>query len=303
MRNSKIEWCDSTWNSWVGCSKVSPGCAHCYADAMTKRFGRDFTIRTRTTVDYWKQPLIWNRQAEETIRRIKADIGNASEYNDIAYERPRVFCGSMCDWLDDQAPIEWFLDLLGTIHVTRNLDWLLLTKRPQNWLSRMETALKHIKDVSWGHMSTMQLGWQISSWLGGLACWPNVWIGTTVEDQTRADERIPILLSIPANVRFLSCEPLLGSIDLTKVRFPTGVDENVLMRETTGTIKYPLNAVDWVICGGESGPNARPMDIEWARSLRDQCATAGVPFYMKQMGGRRKPFPSIPEDLDIKQFP
>jgi len=122
----------------------------------------------------------------------------------------------------------------------------------------------------------------------------NVWIGTTVENQAMADKRIPLLHDIPAKVRFLSCEPLLESLDLSAYmgRCVTPMDQ---------IMHYSV--ADWIICGGESGPNARPMDVAWARSLRDQCAAAGVPYFFKQTGGTRKPFPPIPDDLMIRQFP
>ena len=125
----------------------------------------------------------------------------------------------------------------------------------------------------------------------------NVWIGTSVEDQTRADERIPALHKIPAVVRFLSCEPLLGPVELHPAM--------VRCQHTVGPEKYYWlnNGIHWVIVGGESGPNARPMHSDWARSLHDQCQAAQVAFFMKQLGGNRKPFPEIPEDLMVREFP
>jgi protein gp37 len=181
--------------------------------------------------------------------------------------RPRVFCASLADWLDDEVPIEWLVDLLSLIHATEGLDWLLLTKRPENWKERIEAAADTLRgnDSKWPLMCL--LNW----WIEGNAP-RNVWIGTTVEDQERADIRIPDLLEIPAKVRFLSCEPLLGPLNLEPAFS--------FIRE----VHHKDTPIHWVICGGESGLNARPMLPNWARSLRDQCAAAGVSFLFKQWG-------------------
>lgn len=227
---SKIEWTDATFNPWLGCEKVSPGCDHCYAEGWAKRTGNAQLWqgqRRRTVARYWQQPIKWNRQAEAVgVRR-------------------RVFCASLADVFDNQVPDEWRSDLWALIAMTPSLDWLLLTKRPQN-IAKM--APKN---------------------------WPNIWLGCTTENQEEADRRIPHLLSVPARVHFLSCEPLLGPVDL---RAPN---------------------IDWVIVGGESGPRARDMSADWARFLRDQCRSAGVAFFMKQMT-RKAP---IPDDLMVREFP
>jgi len=171
--------------------------------------------------------------------------------------RPRVFCASLADWLDHEVPTAWRVDLLALIQATPHLDWLLLTKRPESWSARMHEAM--------GAGSTLA-----TAWLNGQAP-ANVWVGTTVEDQARADERLPELLKIPARIRFLSCEPLLGPVDL-------------LQAGAIALARPPRLEVDWVICGGESGPGARPMLIEWADDLRRQCEDVDVPFFMKQLG-------------------
>lgn len=248
MKNSHIEWTDHTFNPWEGCTKVSPGCVHCYAETRNSRFGGGIAPnwghgapRRRTSADNWKQPLKWDREAAMRSAPI------------VHFPRPRVFCASLADWLDDEVPVEWLSDLLYLVAKCSHLDWLLLTKRPQNWMSRMR-AVAAIGDV----------GAQVAkAWLNGHSL-PNLWIGTTVEDQQRADERIPALLAIPARVRFLSCEPLLSKVRMWLAK---GIRE-----------------IDWVICGGESGHGARPMHPDWARSLRDQCAAAGVAFFFKQWG-------------------
>lgn len=236
MRDSTIQWTTSTFNPWIGCSKISPGCVGCYAEKQNRffRWARDGwgagKQRRRTSASNWQLPIRWDRAASQ------------------AGKRPRVFCGSLCDWLDEEVPTEWRRDLLDLVGATPSLDWMLLTKRPGLWRQLVEEAA--------GAGSALA-----ARWLVGEAP-PNVWLGATVEDRPRAEERIPQLLAIPAAVRFLSCEPLLE---------PIGPD---------------LDGVDLVICGGESGGNARPFDIEWARQLRDRCRDAGVSFFMKQCGSR-----------------
>lgn len=231
--NSAIEWTDHTFNPWTGCTKVSPACDHCYAEGWAKRSGHvkwgPHGARRRTKSGNWNGPLKWNAEARAKGTRF------------------RVFCASLADVFDNHKSIdaEWRKDLYDLIERTPHLDWLLLTKRPQN--------IKMFAPATWLHDN-----------------WPaHVWIGTTVENQEEAERRIPYLLSIPAKVRFLSCEPLLGPVNLVTV--PHGHAK-------------AINYIDWIIVGGESGPGARPMHPAWARGLRDQCAAAGVPFFMKQWG-------------------
>lgn len=265
--STAIEWCDHTFNPWVGCTKISPGCDHCYAEGWAKRAGSPDLWqgqRRRTSAANWAQPRKWSKMA-------------------AAFDtRPRVFCSSLADVFDNQVPAEWRLDLWALIRETTHLDWLLLTKRPQNIAAMLPPF--------WGDG------------------WPNVWLGTTVENQTEADRRIPHLLAVPAVVRFLSCEPLLGPVNLNAIKAPRYPDEppddldidwrfdSLLTGDTyffdgedgqpgdCGDGPYRDNKIDGVICGGESGPNARPMHPDWARALRDQCVAAGVPFLFKQWG-------------------
>lgn len=242
--NSNIEWTDHTFNPWIGCQKVSPGCDHCYAETWDARglqqretrWGPHAT-RTRTGAANWRKPLAWDKAAE------------------AAGKRARVFCASLADVFDNHASIsqEWRDDLWTLIYRTPHLDWLLLTKRPQNITRFMPPAVENC------------------------GIWPNVWLGTTVENQTEANRRIPHLLATPAAVRFLSCEPLLGPVDL-----------EFFMPDFTAWLGTEAG-IKWVICGGESGPGARPMHPDWARSLRDQCQAAGVQFHFKQWGEFRPP--------------
>lgn len=221
--NTKIEWATHTFNPWWGCTKVSEACKHCYAESWAKRVGKDVwgpSADRRSFGDtHWQQPLKWNAAA---IRE--------------GY-RPRVFCASMADVFEDRAELDVHrARLWELIEATPQLDWLLLTKRPQNVARR----------AGWG------------------AEWPeNVWLGTTVELQKRAEELLPFLAAVPAKVRFISAEPLLGPLELKP---------------------WLGSSINWVITGGESGPKARPASPAWFRSLHLQCMESDVPFHFKQWG-------------------
>jgi protein gp37 len=311
-KNSSIEWCDHTFNPWEGCTRVSPGCAYCYAEARNRRFagGENWgpgAPRRLTSEANWRQPLRWNDAAE--YAEINHDTDTALGKRLGPYVRPRVFCASLADWLDDEAPIAWLADLLDLIRRTPNLDWLLLTKRPQNWRSRLERALAytmmaspiandHEREID--RCARHELAVWIQGWVKFATPPANVWIGTTVEDQERADDRIPQLLAIPARVRFLSCEPLLGPVDLDRWVFNRAavverVAAKMLLNEHQADAITDYVRLHWVICGGESGPGARPMHPAWARSLRDQCAAARVPFFFKQWGEWAVCQPDFPE--------
>lgn len=303
--NSNIEWCDHTFNPWEGCTKVSPGCAHCYAEARNKRFNGGTATnwgkgapRRRTSIANWNKVIKWNRDASLFLQctrgcRFQSTVdgleGFCPKCGDPQADcaRPRVFCASLADWLDEEVPIAWLAELLDLIRSTPNLDWLLLTKRPQNFRARLAEVVA--MEVSNGPSGTDQCyGIALAAaWLNGAEP-SNVWVGTTVEDQQRADERIPELLGIPARVRFLSCEPLLGPVDLASTIWnhtPARTLVPMMKVEDAKTLKSPLiPGIHWVICGGESGPGARPMHPNWARSLRDQCQASAVPFFFKQSG-------------------
>lgn len=285
--NSKIQWTDHTFNPWTGCTKVSPGCANCYAEGWAKRSGivkwGAGQARRRTSEANWKQPRRWNDAFAHVHQQWTWErddlLSRGSVIQTPEPQRPRVFCASLADWLDDEVPIEWLKDLLVLIKETPNLDWLLLTKRPQNFAARIEA-------VAEGWQSSCEL----AEWWARGVFPPNIWIGTTVENQDQAESRIPELDAIPAAVRFLSCEPLLGPLNLSMLR------DRMAMPE----------CIDWVICGGESGPKARPMQLEWARRLYAACFLSGVPFFMKQLGGTRKHLGDLgdfPEDLRVREFP
>lgn len=261
--STKIEWCDHTFNPWRGCTKVSEGCKFCYAEKLSERNPSTLGIwgpkghRSMAAEAYWRQPLKWNHSAA------------CAEFNrESDYHRPRVFCASLADVFEGDATmpatdvenVRAARDrLFGLIEATPNLDWLLLTKRPENVM-----------------MMTPE------SWREGLPM--NVWLGTSCEDQKTADERIPHLLAVPASVRFLSCEPLLGPIDLHQYLHTAKPAIACGRNFEISKIDITTREIHWVIVGGESGPNARPMHPDWARLLRDQCAAASVPFLFKQWG-------------------
>jgi protein gp37 len=244
--NTKIAWCDHTFNAWWGCDRVSPACDDCYAAAWAHRLGmNNLWLGDRRFFGdaHWREPLKWARKANGT--------------------RPRVFTNSMADVFDnhqDVGPARW--KLWNLIRETPEIDWLLLTKRIGN--------ARRMLPEDWGRS------------------YPNVWLGITVINQEEADRDIPKLLEVPAAVRFLSCEPLLGPIDLERSC-------------------HALLGLDWVIVGGESGRKARPMLEQWAQDIRGQCKLAQVAFFMKQGSQANWPhfkdFGSFPQLLQVRQWP
>jgi len=253
--NSKIEWTDHTFNPWTGCERISPGCDNCYAEAWAQRAGhpeRWQGRRHRTSVGYWRQPLKWDREAAAAGRR------------------ERVFCASLADVFDNAVPAAWRADLFRLIRDTPNLDWLLLTKRIGNAAKMIEEAMR---------------AGGVGEYFRPDLAWSNVWLGATVVNQEEADRDIPKLLATSARVRFLSIEPMLGPIDLRRYLIGHEVAGTPFTgARTVGGCEKWIPPVDWVIVGGESGHHARPMHPDWARSVRDQCAAAIVPFLFKQWG-------------------
>lgn len=248
-----IEWTDATWNPVTGCTRVSPGCVNCYIDwappfrvegrHFTDRDGnRSHAIGATTGVRLHPDRLDWPLRKR-------------------SWRGKRVFVCSLADLFHDDVPDEYIARVFAVMALTPEVTYQVLTKRP----ARMRALLASGTFAGMVWRDVDDPSWPL----------PNVWMGVTVEDQERADQRIPILLDTPAAVRWLSCEPLLGPVDLDA----TGMG----VTGTSGPESRP-SAVDWVVAGGESGPNARPMHPSWARSLRDQCATAGVPFLFKQWG-------------------
>jgi protein gp37 len=283
MKNSKIEWTDHTFNPWWGCTKVSDACTRCYAEAFAKRTGHDVwgpeKPRRFFGPDHWAQPIKWDEAAAK------------------AGERQRVFCASMADVFEDYTGPDRELlaaervRLFALIKSTPNLDWLLLTKRPENWAEIIRNARNVLTQGGCAETALWLNDWLPTPATSGVysgrqatsdhPAMPgeapsNVWFGTTVENQEQANKRIPELLKVPARIRFLSMEPLLEEVHI--------------FNKASGNLEYwsgnedHSDRIDWIICGGESGPGARPMHPKWARSLRDQCGSANVPFFFKQWG-------------------
>lgn len=273
--NSKIEWTDHTFNPWMGCTKVSDGCKHCYAEREMDghwhkvQWGPQGT-RVRTSAQMWRQPLKWNKtlwvECQCGWRGVFNEHGRcpACEHPMVAtmkVVRQRVFCASLADVFEQREELDlWRADLWKLIEQTPNLDWLILTKRPQNVLDMVP-----------------------SSWLEQ---WPaNVWIGTSVENQRAADERIPELLKVPAPVRFLSCEPLLAPVDLGfDIWWDEDYYEGEVSKPRDGIAQQIGRLIHWVIAGGESGPKARLMPLQAVRSIVSQCQAHNVRFLFKQWG-------------------
>lgn len=270
---TKIEWADATWNVVNGCTVVSPGCAHCYAMKQAHRFpvrqgltrqspsGMTWTGEVRFNEAVLTQPLRWKRPR-------------------------RIFVCAHGDLFHDKVPDEWIDQVFAVMALASQHTFQVLTKRPERMRDYMTKAPGRIADtiikmrrergdngvvVPLPHIKPGAQWWPL----------PNVWLGTSVEDQQRADERIPILLDTPAAVRWISAEPLLGLVDLhlylKRWTFPSHID-----REGQG--HWPSGLIDWVVAGGESGPGSRPMESVWARYLRDQCGHAQVAFLFKQWG-------------------
>jgi protein gp37 len=313
MAETKIQWTawrdaqgnfqpGYTFNPWIGCTEVSPACDHCYAAALDrKRFSKtlgDATAenpishwgkgapRHLTSDTYWKSPRQWAKRAR----------------TEKPMDRPRVFCASLADWLDDEVPIEWMARLLVLIYQTPELDWLLLTKRPGNWRDRLCAAMGYL-DRDWlnGKCGRSSEGTWIGRWIEaatpyrGMGLIPgNIWIGATVENQQCANDRIPLLCDIPAPVHFLSMEPILEPVDLTKVVVNGGPTFNGLDGSFIGKGRHGVQPshINWVIVGGESGPDARPTNVAHLQSVVNQCHSYGVPVFVKQLG--KLPYQKLP---------
>lgn len=272
---TRIEWTDATWSPVTGCTRVSPGCVNCYIDwAPPFRIeGRHFTDRdgnrsheigATTGVRLHPDRLDWPLRKR-------------------SWRGKRVFVCSMADLFHDEVPDDYIARVFAVMALTPEVAYQVLTKRP----ARMRSLLSS-KTFEDDAMREVRYPTSPGPW-PNVPDWPlpNVWLGVTVEDQERAYLRIPILLDTPAVVRWLSCEPLLGPVNLPVCRC-LGVGSIAHGRNWPDTVCDQCGGsgsqIDWVVVGGESGPNARPMHPDWARSLRDQCASAGVPFLFKQWG-------------------
>jgi protein gp37 len=259
--NTNIAWTDATWNPVTGCTKVSAGCKNCYAEAIAERFwgARKFTD-VRAHVDRLDQPLAWRKPK-------------------------RVFVNSMSDLFHEDVAFEFIDRVFAVMALAPQHTFQILTKRPhrmRRYFSGEGTPIGRVHDV------VKQANERLLAGDGGWPGWPlrNVWLGVSCEDQSAADLRVPLLLDTPAAVRFLSCEPLLGELEISNWLH----DSHCWAINDAGPCicAEPREAhVDWVIVGGESGPGYRPMDPAWASDLLVQCRAAGVPFFFKQGNGPR----------------
>ena len=310
-----IAWTDSTFNPWIGCTKVGPGCDHCYAEALDKRhrwkgathWGAGVE-RMRTAPSTWAKPLAWNKkpfwECANCGLRGEDKRGGQMEarrpvlcpscgHNALKLASRRVFCASLADVFDNEVPEEWRLDLWDLIEKTPALTWLLLTKRIGNVAKMLPSGINDPRSTNY---------------------MPNVWIGASVVNQEEADRDIPKLLATPAAKRFVSYEPALGPIDfgawIGPIQNIGGVEDDIYGR-----------GLDQIIVGGESKQGkaqARPFDLAWARATIAQCRAAGVPVFVKQLGSN--PIHSLwaagkvkhpagadpaewPDDLRVQEFP
>jgi len=273
-RNSKIEWTEDTWNPITGCSKVSQGCKNCYAEREWPRLVHLPAYKGRAFTDVACQPERLGRP--------------------LSWTKPRmIFVNSMSDLFHEDVPDEFIDSVFGVMWAClwgRNEKpghiFQVLTKRAE----RMRNYLQQDRRKHWATAAVHHGGgidpdgiWdQVMDAEGPH---PRIWLGVSVEDQAAADERIPLLLQTPAAVRWVSAEPLLGPVDLGELPSHSGIGRYLDSLSNAGCEYADVpGKLDWVVVGGESGHNARPMHPDWARSLRDQCAAAGVPFLFKQWG-------------------
>jgi len=269
-KDSAISWTHHTFNPWWGCVEVSPACDNCYArELAVKRWGFDIWGKDKPrrffTDKHWNEPIKWNTAAKN------------------AKTRHRVFCASMADICEDRDDLNPHRKRLwDLIEATPDLDWMLLTKRPEHYRKMLPTH------------------WQVA---GDKPARPNVWLGTTAENQRRADERIPELFKVPAAVYWISAEPLVGPIDFSGHWSREGQLSSAFSR-----------GIDWIIVGGESGEEPRRMDPQWARDIRKQCQENGAAFHFKQKGRilsaemgckdkEGKKLAEWPVEFQIQEFP
>ena len=302
-RRTFIQWCDYTYNPWIGCTKVSPGCAHCYAAERDKRHMQEkvdhwgkgaprylTSESTRNAPYKWnKRPWICDKCGLAWAAKPTACEGYVPAYHGeetcggMSFHRARVFLGSLMDIFDDEVSADWLHGALRVVAECPELDFLFVTKRPELWRNRVGLV-----------SSTREFPFRwCRDWLEGKAP-ANVWMITSTENQDMADKRIPELLKIPAAVHGLSCEPLLGPIEL--LRSLNGYDRLGYRKPFEKLLKS--EGVDWVIAGGESGASARPMDVQWMHEIQQQCQAAGVAYFAKQLGS----FP-ITENANLHDWP
>jgi protein gp37 len=290
MKHSKIEWTDTTWNPVRGCSLVSAGCTNCYAMRMAHRFskpGLPYEGLTRMT----NHGPVWNGKIMlvEEVLTVPLKTKKPTKF----------FVNSMSDLFHPDVPFEFIDSVFAVMVLSPQHTFQILTKRPERMLSYFSDLLTERNDSR----GTAVQKFQPEFIMDGLGFpLPNVWLGASVENQKTANERIPSLLQVPAAVRFLSMEPLLGPVELHHTWLPSSIDPPIFSKRQARVVNgWVGNGIDWIIAGGESGPNARPMHPDWVRSIRDQCASAGVPFFFKQWG-EWAPALDVPSDISWQRI-
>jgi protein gp37 len=298
---SAIEWTDATWNPIVGCSIVSPGCTNCYAMKMAARIekmnrtggsGSNYVNHYDGTTKSVNGNVVWTGKLTRAPKKtLLAPLGRKTP--------TKYFVNSMGDLFHEDCPDEWIDQVFAVMALCPHHTFQVLTKRA-------ERMRDYITSVTFSRIDRAASSLNAKHCVPAHSLFTNVWLGVSCERQEEADERIPLLLQTPAAVRFISAEPLLGPVDLDHIVAPEKVEgedwrfsalqtgdmydrriENEFDARVywdSGDGPYRDHALDWVIVGGESGPNARPMHPDWARALRDQCAAAGVAFFYKQWG-------------------
>lgn len=274
---SKIEWTDRTWNPLAGCTVISPGCTHCYAMRMAHR------LEAMGQEKY--QGTTWKTDGGKILWTGRINLDEKALLEPLKWKKPqRVFVNSMSDLFHENVPFEYVDKVFAIMALTPHITYQVLTKRPERmaeflvWKKRDWACLgpgciiEKIFFRPWENVKAFENGFNQHFQFP----LPNVWLGTTVENQKEADARIQNLLRCPAAVRFLSCEPLLGPVEFSNVTKRADAVSQLG--------KKALSGIHWVIAGGESGHQARPVHEKWIRSMRDQCQAAGVPFFFKQWG-------------------
>ncbi|KLU66723.1 phage protein Gp37/Gp68 [Desulfosporosinus acididurans] len=267
MAKTSIEWTDTVWNPVTGCTKVSEGCRNCYAERMSKRLAG----RCGYPADNPFRVVLHPEKLDEPSK----------------WKKPRrIFVNSMSDLFHEDVPFEFIRAVWARMVTLPQHTFMILTKRPERmleffiWMDSQEFRVETFRS--------------------------NVWLGVSAENQGAANKRIPLLLRAPVLVRFVSCEPLLGPINLERIE-PMGVD--AFIHSLSGTVSVPFTILDnrpkldWVIAGGESGPGARPMHPDWASGLRDQCQAAGIPYFFKQWGEWKTFYDRDQDDPDWQNIP
>ncbi|NSY21926.1 phage Gp37/Gp68 family protein [Agrobacterium vitis] len=283
--NTPIEWTDATWNPITGCSIVSPACTNCYAMKLAGTRLQHHPSRAGLTKDSKAGP-VWTGEVRFNAQWLTEPL---------KWKRPRmIFVCAHGDLFAEGVPDEWIDQVFAVMALAPHHTFQVLTKRPErmwDYMRQLPKRTPHISKWAAWHWGKNDPDAVYEFVVEALKTPPsNIWLGVSVEDQSRAEQRIPILLDTPAAVRWISAEPLLGGLDLTDMCQGNWFFDALRgtrwhdVPEFTSRVEQFARGLDWVVAGGESGRNARPMHPDWARSLRDQCAAAGVPFLFKQWG-------------------